>query len=618
MNVMVAVSLNISEPLTYKWNSKIEPLPGMRVVVPLGRRVVTGWIVEAGSEYKGRLRSVIGYVDDSWRPDDTYMGFIKEVAGVYFMSRGTLLDYALSPGRKALSSLRFEVDGKKKKLSDYKATDFTKLAGKEGIRFFYNRAEEYESNRDESGSESFEHNTYLGFDQLEECRRVLLNDRENGKNTLIVVPDSYTGSYIKNILGGDLYVSSLKVKERGDIWKRYAEGETGLLIGGLSALMLPVVNRGSVIFFRSGSYHYSGNSFTDYNLYDLAYKRAESDDTLFYEVGSVNDIVSTASEKRVLKDTRPADSKLINVHMIKPGATEMPPVIKEMLRDSFLNGKRVAVIMNKKQSSGYLYCKKCKTSKRCRSCDNAVIINSKPYGLSVVCGSCGVSEDKVSTCNCGSEYIHVEKPGINSALEMVKREITDKEVEVFTAEEQKKGGWSRESKIFIGTPAMVTPDFNNFFDSVIVLRPENYVDLDAYNGAERLRNFVCEMRELLRPEGSVEVFSVFHFHYSLQTVNSDKDFNEREMGYREMFKLPPFCNVYELEIKSTSLRKLGAEMRDIIKRSADLGVSRAGLKSRKAVRGAWKGVIELHARPEAIEESGILKRRDVFVKLLFS
>ncbi|MCP4221590.1 MAG: hypothetical protein GY765_43600, partial [bacterium] len=173
-----------------------------------------------------------------------------------------------------------------------------------------------------------------------------------------------------------------------------------------------------------------------------------------------------------------------------------------------------------------------------------------------------------------------------------------------------------ETGIVIATPVIINPFFRQLFDAVVYIRPESYFSIDEYDAAEMIFSTLSEMKELLKAGGEVDVFSTFHFHYSMKLINREDDFFTRELKYREWFHLPPFFYVYNIEVKDKDLRKLAKEMRDIYGEHKDLlKIKKAYLSGRKPVRGVVKGILEVHARPEVIRGSGLLGKRNIQVNL---
>ena len=70
MLVKVALSANIPEPLTYRLPGSPAGIQnGMRVVVPLGKRITSGWVVGVDSQYAGPAKAIVGVIRDRYIPD---------------------------------------------------------------------------------------------------------------------------------------------------------------------------------------------------------------------------------------------------------------------------------------------------------------------------------------------------------------------------------------------------------------------------------------------------------------------------------------------------------------------------------------------------------------------
>jgi primosomal protein N' len=143
--------------------------------------------------------------------------------------------------------------------------------------------------------------------------------------------------------------------------------------------------------------------------------------------------------------------------------------------------------------------------------------------------------------------------------------------------------------------------------------------MNEYNTGEMIFSMVAELKEMIRTDGVIHIFSVFHFHYALKLIESENDFFKREMKYREWFLLPPFYQVYTLEIKSGSLRKLGARMRELHTQFRSmLNINHIFLVSRTKIRGNYKGNMEIHSDPDTIRKSGILNGKDIRLQVVLT
>ena len=287
------------------------------------------------------------------------------------------------------------------------------------------------------------------------------------------------------------------------------------------------------------------------------------------------------------------------------------------------------MILNKKESVNFLFCEKCKKIQRCPSSSCEGLIDVEVEGeeaFHIKCRRCGLEKEAHNHCpKCGESLSLNEDISIASVKKFVKTRVVETGITSLSAEGLKQDHLHSvlkrvgESKVVIATPVIVNPFFNNIFDVIIYLRPESFFNLEEYDAAEKVFSLVSEFRELVKPGGRIDIFSTFHFHYSLKLINDEAGFFDRELKYREWFHLPPFFNVYHIEVRGKELRKLAAEMREIfMKFKEPLKIKRIYLANRQPSRGMYKykGILEAHAQPEVILESGLLNNRDISIDLV--
>ena len=116
VHVRVALPLPMEEPLSYLWPEANVPPPGVgwRVLVPLGRRRVTGYVVEGnaaalrsapGAGESLALKSVLAVLDDEPLFGSRELQFYRWIAQYYLVSLGEVLRTAL-PGSMNVRSYR--------------------------------------------------------------------------------------------------------------------------------------------------------------------------------------------------------------------------------------------------------------------------------------------------------------------------------------------------------------------------------------------------------------------------------------------------------------------------------------------------------------------------------
>jgi primosomal protein N' len=641
--VQVSPSLNIFDTLTYNYTGEPAFLkPGLRVVVPVGSRLTTGWITDTRSQYRGRVKDIIAVIGDDYVPDGRFMAFVNAVSNLYFTSMGTLLDASLPPKKKSIGGLYFEnkESGKIEKLNKYSFNELRQLSGGRAIPCFYgakNRAAVFPGPvvREPGPSAAPGHRFLVSLQRESYYREIIAECLGRGKSVLMTVPDSLTAAFLKEKLespeiGGDIdiYNSEVKPKDRGALWEEYAiKGKTGVVVGGQSAVLLPIGNLGLIISDCAGSPVYKRSFFSPYNVNVLSRLRASHFNIPLVEGFSTRTIYVYAHRDHsniLIEDKREQEEKAclsVDVRMIKSKTRGIPEDFLELLNTYFPENKKILVVLNRKESVNFLFCDKCKKMRRCPSCGGYIDVDDQ---FNIKCRRCGRKIESHTHCPECSEPLNLaEDLSIASVKKLIKGRVVETGIMSLSSEGLKKEHIHsvlkriHTSKIVIATPVIVNPFFNNIFDAVIYLRPESLFNLDEYDAAEKIFSMVSRFKEMVKSIGSIDIFSTFHFHYSLKLINDEQGFFDREMKYRKWFHLPPFCNVYHIEVKGRHLRELAAEMRGIyVKFKEPLKIKRAYLSTRQPVRGAYKGVLEAHALPGAIIESGLLGKRDISIQLV--
>jgi primosomal protein N' (replication factor Y) len=644
MLIRVSASLNIFEPLTYNYTGREEDIkPGRRVIVPVGKRLVPGWVIDWDSTYTGKVKNITGFVKDDYLPDKNYLEFARAVSEIYFTSMGQLLDSSLSPKRKSLRQIYFLPEGeeetkKAEKLITY-AKDGQKLVREAPVEFFYKNIPAFPAAdkpfpdlttpapAGEAGEiHPHKETTLLSVNRLDYYRDLIADHINRGKSVLILVPDNLTARYLKQTLAGaDIYNSDVKEKDRENLWQEYAFGKTGVIVGGQSAALLPIQNLGTIICERDGSSTYKRSYYSKYDTSLLAKIRAAAFDIPL--IAGFSTYTSASYRRRdsiVIDDKREANPTPVEVRMLTAKDTGIPDRVIELIKGYFLKDKKVLVVLNKKESADFLFCPKCKKIQKCPRCFFMLKIKKKNKDDlldTITCARCGFEKKGFDLClKCRTNLTKIEEMSIASLKKSIKREVVETGL-LSLSSEGIKGETGivnrlRASKIVISTPVIINPFFKDIFDAVIYIKPESLFNINEYSAAERIFSLLSEIRELIKENGSIDVFSSFHFHYSLKLVNDEAGFFERELKYREWFRLPPFANVYHIEVKAKNLRLLGKEMRTIYnKHKSRIGIEKIYLSSRRKIKGVYKGVIEAHTLPGPIRESGLMQKKNITIDL---
>jgi primosomal protein N' len=625
MRIQVALSINIFDQFTYEFEGNVqENNIGKRILVPFGNRLMPAWIVNTRSEYSGKVKRVVGIIDQI-PVSAEYFSFAMAVSRSYFSSLGTLLDYSLSPRRKSTNNLFCAVDDKIIGLKKLSLKEAEALSRKQPLRFFYKQAPAESPEQVKPINEisrCHEKRAIIGYDRIEQYREICREYLKRDQSVMITVPDRLTAEYIRqHIPESDLYYSQVKLSQRERIWARYTNGSPGILTGGLSAVMLPVENLGCIISERAGSFVYQKTPFAEFDINHLARIRSEQ-----YSLPIVEGLSALTSRiylnrDRIHIEDRREKKVDVQVSSLTRKQQGLPDQLIEWLKKRYVEGGRILVIMNKKKSSDFLFCRKCRKIQMCPSCGGIVLIRSD---VQVTCTRCDLKLKNVNVCStCKAALDRIKDPSIASLRETIWKKISESGIVSISADDLKDIGEVvrriEKSRITVATPVLVNPLFKNMFDCIAYFRPESVFSMNEYNTGELIFSMVAELKEMIRTDGVIQIFSVFHFHYALKLIESENDFFKREMKYREWFLLPPFYQVYTLEIKSGSLRKLGARMRELHTQFRSmLNISHVFLVSRTKTRGNYKGKMEIHSDPDTIRKSGILNGKDIRLQVVLT
>lgn len=627
--VQVSLSLNIFESLAYGYQGDPAFLrPGLRVVVPVGSRLSTGWIVETQSDYKGRVKPIIAVIRDAYLPDETFLNFTQAISNTYFTSVGTLLDASLPPKQKNISSIYLnhpENAEKAVKLNKLSLKDLQGLSAKETLQGFYKGGISDPVFSPEPTTQETPpppNRFIIDYQRTDRYREVIAQVTGEGKNVLFAVPDNLTAAFWKDTLENvDVYNSELKPKDRDALWAAYMrEGKTGVIVGGQSAVLLPVPNLGAVIIDRAGSTAFRRSFYSVYNTRFLAQQRAVFGRAPIVE-GFSAPAVHTFKDRSLYRiEDRRETPVPVDVQMIKQGIRGIPEELLQRLEHYAAEDKKILLVVNRKESVRFLFCGKCKKIRACPACGGFI---DTAEDFSISCRRCGLEKKSHNLCTvCNEALTIIEGVSISSMKKNIKQRVPESGIMTLSSEGLKEAHMYplmkrvEHSKLVISTPVIANPFFRRRFDAVIYFRPESYFDVDAHDAAEKIFSLAAELRELVKPGGSLDIFSTFHFHYSLKLINDEEAFFDREMKYRQWFHLPPFCNLYRIEVKEKDLRKLGKAMRKIYQKYKEpLNIRKVRLDSRKKYRGTYKGILEAHAQPEAIQSSGLLSKRNIAIDL---
>jgi primosomal protein N' len=610
LKISVSLSYPVFEPLTYRVAAETIEV-GARVLVPLGNRLAPGWVTGLDSPYAGRLKSIIGIIDDPFYPGAAFMEMARQTAAAYFTSAGSVLDHCLPPSQKNFKKLRLELAGRERKLAEFTFQELELLAAAAPLRFHFKTPTPDIPRPAAPGNENDDFSgLLLGPRREPEYREACARTLARGRSVILIVPDNTTARYWQSVIPGvDMYHSETKAAAKEKIWWQYRQGKSGIVCGGISALMLPLADAGLLIIDRADSPLYWRSAGSPFRIDHLAEIRARSGRiSLLRGAHSHSCSTYVRRQESGLNDRRREPEFSCQVHMLKGRERGIPAAIVEMICQDHLAQKKILVLVNRVQPAVHLFCDHCRRIAACPRCGGTLQVEETRQAS---CRRCTYRKDLLIDCpRCGRALTLLHDISIDSLAKAVERVCGEKSVLSLTAAELKEPQRAIEavqsSPIVIATMAALNPFFAELFHAVLWVKPESFFQMEDFNASEMIHACGAEIAAALGTDGEMHVFSVFHFHYALQYLMDESHFFERELKYRQWFMLPPFASVYELELRDPRLRSLAAAMRELHARNkAALQIQRVYLASRQPQRGTYRGVLELHTTAEKIAAAGL-------------
>jgi primosomal protein N' (replication factor Y) len=427
----------------------------------------------------------------------------------------------------------------------------------------------------------------------------------SGKSVLLLVPDNASARYWQTIWPElDIYNSETRPAAKEKIWTQYQQGKSGMVCGGMAAVCLPLTNLGLLIVDRATSPLYQRTFRSPYKTDHLARIRAQAEAIPLLQ-GAASHSCATYQQREnlAITDRRHDRGLSFQVHMLKGKDRGIPAALIELIKQNFLQKKKTLILVNKILPALNLFCDQCGKIVVCPSCGGILQVDEPQQA---VCRRCSFRQEHLTACpRCQKNLTLLHDISLDSLARTIERNVSEKSVLTIRAASLKDMGQImpavQASSIVIGTPAALNPFFRETFSAAIYIKPESFFSMDEFNSAEMIYTTAAEIMETLVRGGNLHVFSVFHFHYALQFLLDEERFFERELKYRQWFMLPPFSNVYQLEIRNSTLRSLASAMRDLYqKNKIELQIKKIYLASRQPLRGTYRGVLELHAPAEKI------------------
>jgi len=327
---------------------------------------------------------------------------------------------------------------------------------------------------------------------------------EEGKTSIFLMPEiSLTPQMEKRlkVYFGDrvaMWHSKLTKKKKELILEGIYAGEIRIVAGARSALFTPLKNLGLIIVDEEHDDSYKAMTRPRYHARDVAVLMGEK---LGAKVVLASATPSVASYYKydVVKLTKPYIEAKKHYRFV--GGTSLTNEMIGEIRNNFNRDDQGLVFLPTRGNFKYLYCESCGKTHLCPYCSVGMALHR--YHRHLKCHYCGYTEPIQDTCAyCGYHPLKSERMGTVEAIEMIKEQIPDIEIEQFdkdsiTSAKKLKDALGRfesgESQLLLGTQMLSKGhDYANITLSVI-MGLDYILGLADYRARERAMSLLVQI-----------------------------------------------------------------------------------------------------------------------------
>lgn len=404
---------------------------------------------------------------------------------------------------------------------------------------------------------------------------------KNNKSIIMLVPEiSLTPQIVSRFIsefGSSVAVlhSALSEGEKYDEYRRIVRGEVNIVVGARSAVFAPIKNIGLIIIDECGSPSFKQDVNPKYNAIDVAFKRAEYNNSLVL-MGSATPLLEqfARGEKgvfKLVKLTERVSKKLPFIKTIdmneevKKRNFIISSELKEKINDRLNKREQVILLLNRRGYSTFMSCSSCGYVWKCPNCDISLIYHKTSNNLR--CHYCGYSTIMSKVCpSCKEEAVKDLGMGTEKLESIVKEMFPNSRVIRMDLDTTyRKGSHQKiiesfknhEYDILIGTQ-MISKGLNFRDVSLVgVINADASLNIPDFRSGERTFELLMQTsgrcgRYELDGEVLIQTYNKDNYVFDSLKKRDYVDFYKKEMKIRKELKYPPYYYMVSIKIVSNN------------------------------------------------------------------
>ena len=589
----IAVEAPLAQSLTYRTPSELAGSPalqrGASVLVPLGRRKVTGVVLSETAEptvgdKKFVIKEIVSIAPERPLLQEKFVQWLEWLSKYYLHPIGQVTELAFPP----LTRKTKERKSKRAPVLPQVAPSFAPILTDEQNAVI---------NAIESSPGFGAHLVHgvTGSGKTEIYMSLLERVIARGQQGIVLVPEiSLTPQLIDRFtarLGHAVAVihSHLTPREKTTQWWAMVEGKKQILIGARSALFCPLPNLGMIVIDEEHEASFKQDEKLKYHARDAAVMLAKFSNCPIVLGSATPSLESWHNTKlgryklHQLK-ARVADRAMPTIEVVDmrgereerrlAGASDIPfwcsEVLYTAIEQTLNKREQTALFLNRRGVAQAVVCPDCGWVPACPNCEVKLTLHGKNHLLCHYCDFHETLRDICTNCKEG------EPKPIGLGTEMIERDIAkmfpsariqrmDRD-EISTREDLEdavRAVENREIDILVGTQMIAKGlDFPGLTLVGLVMADVAF-NLPDFRASERSFQLLTQVagrsgRHLDEGAGRVVIQTYNPDHSSIQfTCAHDFDaFAEYELSFREALRYPPFWRLAGFRIQGLDLDKV--------------------------------------------------------------
>ncbi|HYQ88168.1 MAG TPA: primosomal protein N', partial [Candidatus Binatia bacterium] len=411
--------------------------------------------------------------------------------------------------------------------------------------------------------------------------------RDSGQ-TLILVPeialspqtlDSFRRAGFGRVA---LYHSTLRPRERADVWRAVAAGEIDLVVGTRSAVFLPFRNLRLVVVDEEQDSAYKQGDAPRYHARDVALVRARRLGAVAVLASATPSLETFARVKQgrcgLLRlpariDGRPLPTvRTTDLRHRSATSRFLSEILVEAMAKTLERREQAILFLNRRGHSTYLQCRGCGDVARCDRCDVSYTVHLADQTL--LCHYCGAERKLLPSCpGCGASNLWFGGVGIQRIEREVARLFPLARIARLDFDATRKRGAAAailgdfrmgKTDFLLGTQ-MVAKGFDFPMVTLVgIIVADLQLYLPDFRAAERTFQLLTQVAGRAgrgdRP-GEVILQSYDPDHPALRCAAAQdfEMFYEQESAERRELRYPPFGHLVEIEIRGPKKERVVRE-----------------------------------------------------------